>query len=146
MRKLILLLLAFLLILPSGLFASDDMEDKYPDLVPEPYDPSEYPSWAKKTRRAVVVFAGSYPLSIFFTKLGFDLYDWGYHNFSSDYSPSIVGGGGSRSRGMDTDEMRRVSIAALPTVPQPSTIALTFGAAPRPETNLPQPPFMLIIA
>ena len=93
MRKLILLLLAFLLILPSGLFASDDMEDKYPDLVPEPYDPSEYPSWTKKTRRAVVVFAGSYPLSVFFTKLGLDLYDWGYHNFSSDYSPSIVGGG-----------------------------------------------------
>jgi len=89
------------------------MEDKYPELVPEPYDPSEYPSWVKKTRRAVVVFAGSYPLSIFFTKLGFDLYDWGSHSFSSDYSPSILGGGGSKSRGMDADEMKRVSIAAL---------------------------------
>ncbi len=56
---------------------------------------------------------GSYPLSVFFTKLGIDLYDWGYHGFSSEYSPSILGGGGDKSRKMTTSEIKRVTIAAL---------------------------------
>ncbi len=122
MRKTIAVLLILLLSLPSGLFAADssssakaddEMKDMYPDLLPEPYDPDEYPAWTKKTRRAIVVFVGSYPLSVFFTKLGMDFYDWGYHNFDSEYSPSILGGGGDRSRKMDADEIKRVSIAAL---------------------------------
>lgn len=122
MRKAIAVLLILLLSLPSGLFAADssssakaddEMKDMYPDLLPEPYDPDEYPAWTKKTRRAIVVFVGSYPLSVFFTKLGMDFYDWGYHNFDSEYSPSILGGGGDRSRKMDADEIKRVSIAAL---------------------------------
>ena len=40
----------------------------------------------------------------------------------------------------------RVSIAALPTTPHPHTRALIPGAPPRPLTNLPQPPLLLIIA
>jgi len=122
MRKTIAVLLILLLSLPSGLFAADssssakaddEMKDMYPDLLPEPYDPDEYPAWTKKTRRAIVVFVGSYPLSVFFTKLGMDFYDWGYHNFDSEYSPSILGGGGDRSRKMDADEIKRVSLTAL---------------------------------
>ena len=125
MRRTLALLLILLLSLPAGLFGADtksssnskdkdnELEDVYPDLLPEPYDPDEYPAWTKKTRRFVVVFVGSYPLSVFFTKLGMDLYDWGYHDFSSEYSPAILGGGGDKSRKMTTKEIKKVTIAAL---------------------------------
>ena len=77
MRRTLALLLILLLSLPAGLFGADsksstsnkdELEDVYPDLLPEPYDPDEYPAWTKKLRRATVVFVGSYPLSVFFTK------------------------------------------------------------------------------
>ena len=124
MRKILALLLILMLSLPSALFGADstsskdnnkdnELDNVYPDLLPEPYDPDEYPDWTKKTRRFVVVFVGSYPLSVFFTKLGMDFYDWGYHNFNSEYSPSILGGGGDKSRKMTTSEIKRVSLAAL---------------------------------
>ena len=122
MRKTLALLLILLLSLPAGLFGADsssssskdsELDNVYPDLLPEPYDPDEYPSWTKKTRRFVVVFVGSYPLSVFFTKLGMDFYDWGYHDFSSEYSPSILGGGGDKSRKMTTKEIKKVTLAAL---------------------------------
>ena len=38
------------------------------------------------------------------------------------------------------------SMAALPTVPQPSTSAWMPGAVPRPLTNFPQPPLKDIMA
>ena len=122
MRKTLALLLILLLSLPAGLFGASskssdsskgELEDVYPDLLPEPYDPDEYPAWTKKTRRFVVVFVGSYPLPVFFTKLGMDLYTWGYHDFKSDYSPAILGGGGDKSRKMTTNEIKRVTMAAL---------------------------------
>ena len=121
MRKTLALLLILLLSLPAGLFGADskssskndELEDVYPDLLPEPYDPDEYPDWTKKTRRFIVVFVGSYPLSVFFTKLGIDLYHWGYHDFKSDYSPAILGGGGDRSRKMTTKEIKNVTLSAL---------------------------------
>ena len=122
MRRTLALLLILLLSLPAGLFGADtgsststkdELEDVYPDLLPEPYDPDEYPDWTKKTRRFVVVFVGSYPLSVFFTKLGMDFYTWGYHNFDSEYSPSILGGGGDKSRKMTTNEIKRVTLTAL---------------------------------
>ena len=124
MRKILVLLLILMISLPAGLFGADsksgssskdnnELDNVYPDLLPEPYDPDEYPAWTKKARRFVVVFVGSYPLSVFFTKLGIDLYDWGYHGFSSEYSPSILGGGGDKSRKMTTSEIKRVTIAAL---------------------------------
>ena len=122
MRKTLALLLILLLSLPAGLFGADsssssskdsELDNVYPDLLPEPYDPDEYPSWTKKTRRFVVVVVGSYPRSVFFTKLGMDFYDWGYHDFSSEYSPSILGGGGDKSRKMTTKEIKKVTLAAL---------------------------------
>ena len=118
MRKTLVFLLILLLSLPASLFGADnstksELDDVYPDLLPEPYDPDEYPDWAKKARRFTVVFVGSYPLSVFFTKLGLDFYDWGSHGFSSEYSPSILGGGGERSRKMDTAEIKRVTLTAL---------------------------------
>ena len=122
MRRTLALLLILLLSLPAGLFGADsksknttkdELENVYPDLLPEPYDPDEYPAWTKKLRRATVVFVGSYPLSVFFTKLGMDLYTWGYHNFDSEYSPAILGGGGDKSRKMTTSEIKKVTLAAL---------------------------------
>ena len=122
MRRTLALLLILLLSLPAGLFGADsksststkdELEDVYPDLLPEPYDPDEYPAWTKKLRRATVVFVGSYPLSVFFTKLGMDFYTWGYHNFDSEYSPSILGGGGDKSRKMTTNEIKKVTLGAL---------------------------------
>ncbi len=123
MRKILVLLLILMISLPAGLFGAEsksssskdnnELDNVYPDLLPEPYDPDEYPAWTKKLRRATVVFVGSYPLSVFFTKLGIDLYDWGYHGFSSEYSPAILGGGGDKSRKMTTGEIKRVTLAAL---------------------------------
>ncbi|MBO7093351.1 MAG: hypothetical protein J6W33_00370, partial [Spirochaetia bacterium] len=121
-RRTLALLLILLLSLPAGLFGADsksgsstkdELEDVYPDLLPEPYDPDEYPAWTKKLRRATVVFVGSYPLSVFFTKLGMDFYTWGYHDFNSEYSPAILGGGGDKSRKMSTNEIKKVTLAAL---------------------------------
>ena len=83
MRKILVLLLILMISLPAGLFGAEsksssskdnnELDNVYPDLLPEPYDPDEYPAWTKKLRRATVVFVGSYPLSVFFTKLGIDL-------------------------------------------------------------------------
>ncbi len=122
MRRTLVLLLILMISLPAGLFGADNKSSKdknneldnvYPDLLPEPYDPDEYPAWTKKLRRATVVFVGSYPLSVFFTKLGMDLYTWGYHDFKSEYSPAILGGGGDKSRKMTTNEIKKVTLAAL---------------------------------
>ena len=115
-----IVLLILMISLPAGLFGAEsksssskdnnELDNVYPDLLPEPYDPDEYPAWTKKLRRATVVFVGSYPLSVFFTKLGIDLYDWGYHGFSSEYSPAILGGGGDKSRKMTTRNCCKTSM------------------------------------
>ena len=122
MRTTLALLLILLLSLPAGLFGAsskstndknNELDNVYPDLLPEPYNPDEYPAWTKKLRRATVVFVGSYPLSVFFTKLGMDLYTWGYHDFKSEYSPAILGGGGDKSRKMTTNEIKKVTLGVL---------------------------------
>lgn len=117
MKKFLFLIVLLTLFSPA-LFADDsketdtgDMENRYPDLLPEEYDPDEYPDWALKVRRATVVFAGSYPLSVFFTKLGMDFYDYAIHDFNSDYSPAIMGGGSKTD--YSKGEIKRVALAAL---------------------------------
>ncbi|MCQ2604010.1 MAG: hypothetical protein MJ215_03090 [Spirochaetia bacterium] len=114
MKKILAVLL--LLLISLSCFADEDTAaetDIYPDLLPEPYDASEYPEWTIKARRAAVVFVGSYPLSVFFTKLGKDFYDYAAHNFDSEHSPAILGGGGSSSRSVSKREIKEVTLAAL---------------------------------
>lgn len=117
MKRIILVLLIVTMLPLPGFGAQSaetdtgDMENRYPDLLPEEYNPEEYPDWLLKTRRATVVFAGSYPLSVFFTKLGLDMYDYASHGFSSDYSPAIMGGGSKTD--YSRNEIKRVALTAL---------------------------------
>ena len=60
MRKILVLLLILMISLPAGLFGAEsksssskdnnELDNVYPDLLPEPYDPDEYPAWTKKLR------------------------------------------------------------------------------------------------
>ena len=49
-------------------------EDSAEEPVPEEYTQEEFPGWLKQLRRAEIVFAGSIPLTILFTNIGYGIY------------------------------------------------------------------------
>ncbi len=83
-----ILILIFLLFSVSELFSDDD----YADLLPEEYKEDEFPEYLRKIRRAEVIFVGSYPFSLLFTKIGFDLSSYIGSGFERSYAPQIFGG------------------------------------------------------
>lgn len=55
-------------------------------LMPEEYDPEEFPLWAYDLRRYEVIAIGSYPITFFATSLIYDFSIYAANDFSPQYS------------------------------------------------------------
>lgn len=55
-------------------------------LMPEEYDPEEFPLWAHDLRRYEVVAIGSYPITFFATSLIYDFSIYAANDFNREYS------------------------------------------------------------
>ena len=102
--------LSLLLILTLSQFIYSE-DDPYSDLLPEEYSDDEFSDGWKKLRRAEVIFIGSYPFSLLFTKIGYDFADYAGSGFSRSKAPAIFGG--SEQEGYTDDETRQILVTAL---------------------------------
>ena len=83
MKKLLLLVSVLFLVCSSG----------YSEETPAytPYDPSEFPGWARDLRRFEIVFFGTVPFSFFYATTGYSVYTYAAHNWDSAYAPALLG-------------------------------------------------------
>lgn len=95
-------------IITAGLFGA---EDEYKDLLPEDYAEDEFPDPLKKLRRAEIIFAGSYPFSLLFTKIGYDLGEYAASGFSRSYAPQIFGGAAKDAA--TNEETKKILLTSL---------------------------------
>ena len=86
-------------------------DDPYTDLIPEKYSEDEFSDGWKKIRRAEIIFFGTYPFSLLFTKIGYDFSDYAASGFSRSKAPAIFGG--SEQEGYSDDETRQILITAV---------------------------------
>ena len=86
-------------------------DDPYTDLIPEEYSDDEFSEGWKKIRRAEVIFIGSYPFSLLFTKIGYDFADYAGSGFSRSKAPAIFGG--SEQEGYTDNETKQILVTAL---------------------------------
>jgi len=86
-------------------------EESYSELVPEEYTKEEFPSLLRDIRRAEVIFIGSYPFSVLFTKLGTGIYDYAASGFDRDNAPSIFGG--TENSSSSNKETSRILITSM---------------------------------
>jgi len=106
MRKIAVVVLFFFI--NSLIFSADNT---YDDLIAEDYNKEDFPQVLRDIRRAEVILVGSYPLSVFFAKLGMDVYDYASSGFKSQNAPSILGGPGDSEK--SSGDVERVLITAL---------------------------------
>jgi len=92
----------------SLIFSADN---NYDDLIPEEYNKDEFFQVLRDIRRAEIILVGSYPLSVFFSKLGLDFYDYAKSGFDSRNAPSILGG--ARDAEKSSSDVEKVLITAL---------------------------------
>ncbi|MCL2705132.1 MAG: hypothetical protein FWE72_02865 [Spirochaetaceae bacterium] len=92
----------------SLIFSADNT---YDDLIAEEYDTTAFPQILKDIRRAEIILVGSYPLTVFFSKLGLDFYDYAASGFDNKNAPSMLGGAGEGDK--STKDVERVLITAL---------------------------------
>ena len=97
-----------LLIFTSNIFCEDE---SYNDILPEKYAEDEFPDPLIKIRRAEIIFAGSYPFSLLFTKIGYDLGEYAASGFARSYAPQIFGGEADTSS--TNEETKKILITAL---------------------------------
>lgn len=55
--------------------------------LPAPYSSGEFPEWARVLRRFEVISIGVFPVALFYTRVGFDLYRYSTNGFESQYLP-----------------------------------------------------------
>lgn len=79
--------LLFLLFFFSSIFVLPAQQLPPPDpLMPEDYDPEEFPLWAHDLRRYEVIAIGSYPITFFASSLVYDFSMYASHDFNPAYS------------------------------------------------------------
>lgn len=59
--------------------------------APVPYSPGEFPSWLRDLRRGEVIAIGSFPITLLFSSLGYQLYRYASSGFSQSTSPALFG-------------------------------------------------------
>lgn len=82
-RSLLIVLIAALL--GSSFLSAQALPPQEP-LMPEEYDPEEFPLWAYDLRRYEVIAIGSYPITFFATSLIYDFSLFAANDFSPQYS------------------------------------------------------------
>jgi hypothetical protein len=61
--------------------ATDDGPDiSYDPSRPVPYDPEEFPQWARDLRRGEIIALGAFPLSMVITSFAYELGRFGYYS------------------------------------------------------------------
>lgn len=60
--------------------------------APIPYSRSEFPGWLWDLRRGEIVAIGSFPITLLFSTIAYQLFRYASNNFSADYAPAILGG------------------------------------------------------
>jgi hypothetical protein len=72
-------------IIASSLLPAQQLPPPDP-LMPEEYDPEEFPMWAHDLRRYEVIAIGSYPITFFATSLIYDFSVFAANDFNPSYS------------------------------------------------------------
>ena len=106
MRKIAVIVLFFFI---NSLIYSADTT--YDDLIPEEYEKEAFPQALRDLRRAEVILVGSFPLSVLFSKIGLEVYDYAASGFNSQNTPSILSGGGDSEK--SSNSVEKVLITAL---------------------------------
>ena len=84
MKRIVLLITVFLFFAGSMPLFSQ-VKPKEDTLLPEEYDPDEFPLWAHDVRRFEVITFGAFPVAFFFSSLVYDVSIAAQHGFSSGY-------------------------------------------------------------
>ena len=79
------LFLLLLSIIASGFLPAQQLPPPDP-LMPEEYDPEEFPMWAHDLRRYEVIAIGSYPITFFATSLIYDFSVFASNDFNPSYA------------------------------------------------------------
>ncbi len=79
------LFLLFLSIIATSFLPAQQLPPPDP-LMPEEYDPEEFPMWAHDLRRYEVIAIGSYPITFFATSLVYDFSVYASNGFDPSYS------------------------------------------------------------
>lgn len=58
---------------------------------PVPYNPADFPLWLRKARRAEVIWIGAFPITLLFSRIGYQVYRYYANGQSQAYAPSIFG-------------------------------------------------------
>ena len=80
-----MLLLTLLIVCGASLLPAQQLPPPEP-LMPEEYDPEEFPLWAHDLRRYEVVAIGTYPITFFATSLIYDFSTYAANDFNPAYS------------------------------------------------------------
>ena len=78
---------------------------------PEPYQENEFPAWAWDIRRWEIVFLGTFPFTMFYSTLTFQVNRYIQSGFEEELVPAPFGG--LRSIPLEAKEKRGIIISAL---------------------------------
>lgn len=67
--------LLLIALLPATLAAQDAVPGE--GVAPEPYQPEEFPGWARELRRGQIIALGVFPISLLLTQLTYDVVRFG---------------------------------------------------------------------
>ncbi|QTQ11834.1 hypothetical protein HRI96_06245 [Treponema parvum] len=76
-----------------------------------PYGKDEFPHWIVNLRRTEIITLGSFPFVTLATTLGYSLFRYYDHGFSSEYAPNPFAKT-SKAANLDTDEQKRIIAAS----------------------------------
>ena len=77
----------FLILFTVSLFLLPAQQMPPPDpLLPEDYNPEEFPQWVHDLRRYEIIAIGSYPITYFASSLIYDFSIYASHDFNPAYS------------------------------------------------------------
>ncbi len=71
----------------AGILLSVTLMSAFPEEVPEPYGPDEFPPWQQEVRRGEILAFGALPFITFFSSIYFDLYRYADHHGNEGYLP-----------------------------------------------------------
>ncbi len=80
-----IILISFLIAWGISIIPAQQLPPPEP-LMPEEYDPDEFPLWAHDLRRYEVVAIGTYPITFFATSLIYDFSMYAANDFNPAYS------------------------------------------------------------
>lgn len=91
-HRLLALLLVCLLLAPTVVAQQSDQEEEGD---PIPYDPEEFPLWARDLRRGEIIAFGAFPISLILTNLGYRLGRFAGESisrgeFATEYAPAFA--------------------------------------------------------